>query len=131
MLKEYIEKRNFNLNDHLFAKVDTIRSVYRRTRKRTATKLKKPELLRISLYSFRYYYATMLYHKTKSILLVKQNLGHKRIENTLIYTHLIKFSEDEYITATATTTEQACKLIEQGFTKADEFNGIHIYKKRK
>jgi len=32
----------------------------------------------------------MEYHKTKDILHVKRVLGHKRIENTMVYTHLVR-----------------------------------------
>ena len=131
MLKTYIAKNNFNLNDGIFPPVKTMRSVYTKIRKRTAKKLEKPELLRISMYSFRHYFATMLYHKTKDILLVKQQLGHKRIENTLIYTHLVNFQEDEYTARTAKTTEEALKLIEAGFEYVTEMEGLKIFRKRK
>jgi len=40
----------------------------------------------------------MLYHKTRDILYVKQQLGHRNIENTMIYTQLITPSK-----ATSTT----------------------------
>ena len=108
-----------------------MRSVYTKIRKRTAKKLQKPELLRVSMYSFRHYFATMLYHKTKDILLVKQKLGHKRLETTLIYTHLVNFQEDEYVARTATITEEALKLIEAGFEYVTEMEGMKLFRKRK
>jgi len=37
----------------------------------------------------------MEYHKTKDILYVMRLLGHKNIKNTLIYTQLIEFEEDD------------------------------------
>jgi integrase len=131
MLKDYISRNSFSLNDNIFPPVKTMRSVYTKIRKRTAKKLKKPELLKISMYSFRHYFATMLYHKTKLILLVKEKLGHKRLETTLIYTHLVNFSEDEYETATATTVEEARKLIEAGFEYITEMEGVKIFRKPK
>jgi hypothetical protein len=73
----------------------------------------------------------MLYHKSKLILLVKAKLGHKNINNTLIYTHLVNFSEDEYETATASTVEEACKLIEVGYEYITEMEGVKIFRKRK
>ena len=57
----------------------------------------------------------MEYYKTKSILHVKQFLGHKQIKNTEIYTHLINFESDEWHVATAKTLEEESKLIEAGF----------------
>lgn len=77
----------------------------------------------------------MLYHQTKDILYVKNFLGHKRIENTLPYIRLadalFKDTPDEFITRVAKTVKGARALIEVGFEKVDEFDGIHIYRKRK
>jgi len=131
MLKDYLAKHNYNLNDTIFPPTKTMRSVYTKIRKRTAKKLKKPELLRVSMYSFRHYFATMLYHKTKDILLVKRQLGHKRLETTLIYTHLVNFQDDEYHARTATTKEEALKLIEAGFEYVTEMEGLKLFRKRK
>jgi len=131
MLNEYLAKNNFKLNERLFPKTKTIRRVFIGIRQRTAEKLKKPELNKITLYSFRHYFATMLYHKTKDILYVKQQLGHKRLENTLIYTHLINFQEDEYHVRTAKTIEEACKLVEAGFEYVTELEGVKLFRKRK
>ena len=131
MLKEYIGINNFNLNDNIFPKVKTMRRVFTTLRTRTAGKLKRPEIRKISMYSFRHYFATMLYHRTKDILLVKQQLGHKRIENTLIYTHLVNFQDEEYHARTATTKEEALKLIEAGFEYVTEMDGLKLFRKRK
>jgi integrase len=131
MLKDYLNKHDFNLNDPIFPSSKTIRNCYTKIRKKTANKLKKSELLRVSLYSFRHYFATMLYHKTKDILLVKRQLGHKRLETTLIYTHLVNFQDDEYHARTATTKEEALKLIEAGFEYITEMDGVKLFRKRK
>jgi len=63
-------------------------------------------------------------------------LGHKDIKNTLIYIdveHEIfqSIDEDQFMTKVAHTPEEACKLKEVGFEKFDEFDGIHLYYKRK
>ncbi len=131
MLKEYIGRNNFGLNDNIFPKVKTMRRVFTTLRRRTATKLKRPEILKISMYSFRHYFATMLYHKTKDIFLVKRQLGHKRIENTLIYTHLVNFQDEEFHARTATNTKEALKLIEAGFEYVTEMDGIKLFRKPK
>ena len=39
----------------------------------------------------------MEYHKTKDILYAMKFLGHKGIENMLVYTQLVNLGEDEYI----------------------------------
>jgi integrase len=132
LLQEHIIRNNLNPNDQLF-KGNPVRygKEYRETRNRLAKKLKDPTIQNIRLYDLRHYFATNLYHKTKDILYVKQQMGHKRIDTTLIYTQLLDLNDDEWICKTAITIEQATQLIEAGFTKADEIDGIHIYKKRK
>jgi hypothetical protein len=39
--------------------------------------------------------------------------------------------EQEWISKTARTPEEAMALTEAGFIKADEFDGLHIYRKPK
>ena len=104
---------------------------WRRLRKRVAEKLCNPSAKTIRVYDLRHFYATTLYHKTKDILLVKQQLGHKKIETTLIYTQLVNFGEDEFYSATANSVNEAAKLIEQGFEDVTEFDGVKLFRKRK
>ena len=133
MLKEYLLKNNFKPNDNIFPSTKTMRSSIIKIRKATAKKLQRPELEKICLYSFRHYYASTLYRETGRYLLVMKKLGHRRIEQTMTYIHQVydDFNDNNYVTATAETVKEACKLVEDGYTKVDEFNGIHIYKKRK
>jgi integrase len=131
MLKEYLATKQYGLNDNIFPKTKTMRRAYTELRKRTASKLKRPELLKITLYSFRHYFATMLYHKTKDILHVKQQLGHKRLENTLVYTHLIDFRDEEFTVRAAKTVEEATQLIESGFEYICEVEEVKLFRKRK
>jgi len=84
------------------------------------------------LYDLRHFYATTLYHKSKDDLLVKQQLGHKKIETTLIYTQLVQFSEDEeFYSATANSVSEAAKLIEQGFDYVCDIDAVKLFRKRK
>jgi hypothetical protein len=76
----------------------------------------------------------MEYHRTKDILHVKQVLGHKRIENTLIYVQLAEElfrDQEEYISKVAKTEAEACVLVDAGFDFVCDFNGNKIFKKRK
>ena len=131
-LKSYVVEKNPKTNQTIFPTTKAMSHVWCRVRNRTAQKLQEPQLKKFRLYDLRHYFATMLYRKTKLILLVKAKLGHKRIENTMIYTHLVNFSEDdEYNTATASTVKEACKLIEIGYEYVTELEGIKIFKKRK
>ena len=132
MLNEYIHNRSFSLDDQLFPSPSTTRHACERYRNDVARKMHLPELRKIRLYDLRHFFATMLYHRTKDILFVKEQLGHKRIENTLIYTHLVNFGSDEYICKVAKTSEDAKTLVEQGFDfVAAGPEGFMLFRKRK
>jgi len=73
----------------------------------------------------------MEYHKTKDILHVKQMLGHKGIENTLIYTQLVTFENDDYYSAVAKTVDEAGALIEDGFEYVCTHDSMMLFRKRK
>ena len=108
-------------------------SNFYRMRKSVAFKLQNPRINSIHLHTFRHWHATMEYHRTKDILHVMKRLGHKRIENTLIYTQLVQFESDQYHSAVAENTDEARKLIETGFEYVTgEYNdGGKIFRKRK
>ncbi|MBS7611971.1 site-specific integrase, partial [Candidatus Bathyarchaeota archaeon] len=80
-------------------------------RRNIANKLQNPRIEKITFHTLRHWKATMEYAKTKDVLYVMRILGHKNIKNTLIYTQLVNFESDEYHFATASTVEEAGKLI--------------------
>jgi len=41
--------------------------------------------------------------------------SHKRIQNTLVYTQLAKFENNNFVSKVAGNAEEACQLIEAGF----------------
>ena len=104
---------------------------FRIQRKKVANKLKNDRILKIHFHTLRHWKATMEYAKTKDILHVMKMLGHRNIQNTLLYTQLISFESDQFHSATAKTVLDAQKLIEAGFEYVCEFNEIKIFKKRK
>jgi len=74
----------------------------------------------------------MLYAKTKDILLVKQQMGHRKLETTLIYTQLLDITDEEYTCKTATTAKQASDLIEAGFEYVTTTpDALMLFRKRK
>jgi integrase len=83
--------RNYLAKYNKFPRAEVIGRTWRKYWNRHAD----PSLRSIRLYDLRHYFGTMTYHKTKDILFVKQQMGHKKIETTMIYTQLINFSEDE------------------------------------
>jgi integrase len=108
-----------------------IRKTYERARKRVSDKLGSPSIKRISFHTFRHWKATMEYHKTKDILHVMRLLGHKSIQNTLVYTHLVSFESDEWNCKVASSLEEAVQRVEAGFEYITEFEEKKIFRKRK
>ncbi|MEM3829774.1 MAG: tyrosine-type recombinase/integrase [Conexivisphaerales archaeon] len=132
MLKSYIQEHNFSYDDKLFPDSNKISNTFCRLRYELAKKLQNPKLKKIRLYDFRHYFATNVYYETKDILLTKELLGHRNINNTIIYTHLVKMdSEDKFHCATASNIEEAKKLVESGFEYVTTFDNIMLFRKRK
>jgi integrase len=101
-------------------------------RKHAAQKLGNARILQIHFHTFRHWKATMEYHRTKDILYVMRLLGHKSIANTLIYTQLVEFEDDDkYCTAVADNVEQARALLETGFEFICSHSGQMLFRKRK
>ena len=75
--------------------------------------------------------ATMEYHKTKDILHVMQMLGHRNIKNTLKYTQLVNFQDDDYTCKVAKNPAEIKELIEAGFEYVTEQTGLKFFRKRK
>ncbi len=115
-----------------YSSLNSMRRVFERQRRRIAHKLGNPRLLGISFHTIRHWKATMEYYKTKDILHVMQILGHRNIQNTLKYTQLAKFrEEDEFICKVAKNTEEIQELIEKGFEYVCERDGLLFFRKRK
>jgi integrase len=134
MLNKYLANRNIGLGDKLFSwwNSDIYGKFFRQTRNRVAKKMSDNSIKAIRLYDLRHFFATMTYHKTKDILFVKQQMGHKKIETTLIYTQLLQFERDDnYSCKVAQNVEQATELIENGFEYVTEMDGLKLFRKRK
>ncbi|MCD6443877.1 site-specific integrase, partial [Candidatus Bathyarchaeota archaeon] len=101
-----------------------------------AAKLNNPRLLKITFHTFRHWKATMEYHRTRDILYVKELLGHKRIENTMVYIDieraLFKTANDEFIVKAARSDKEAMELLEVGFEYVTTTpSGTMLFRKRK
>ena len=129
MIKALPKKAEYIFNPN----IHTIRQNFQKQRNRIARTLQNPRIKQIHLHTFRHWFATMQYHKTRDILYVKQLLGHKQIKNTEVYTHLINFERDDYHVAFAKTLKEEKELIEAGFefVRYSEKDEIAIYRKRK
>lgn len=133
LIQEHIIRNNLNPTDQLFKGDATIYgNVFRHKRNKLAKKLQDPTIQQIRLYDFRHYFATMTYHRTRDILFTKQQMGHRKIETTLIYTQLLQSDKDEnYTCKVAQNIQQATELIENGFEYVTEMDSIKIFRKRK
>jgi site-specific recombinase XerC len=114
-------------------KVKLFRIAYILRRNRIAFNLQNPRIRQIKLQTFRHYYATMEYFKTKNIVHVQEKLGHKSILNTMIYTHLVDFQDEEYHATVAKNQTEKLELISQGweFPCQDTTDGLMYFRKRK
>jgi len=108
-----------------------LEKAFRKQRKRIAHKLGNSRILQIHFHTFRHWKATTEYHKTKDILHVMQLLDHKNIKNTLIYTQLQNFQDDDYVCKAAMTVAEASQLIEAGFEYVTEMENVKLFRKRK
>lgn len=117
--------------------VDPLRSLddfsrnFSEHRKRLAERLQNPRIQQISFRTLRHFKATTEYHRTKDILHVMRMLGHRNIENTLVYTHLVDFHDDEFVRKTARTADEASALVESGFDYVTAIDGVRLFRKRK
>lgn len=114
-----------------FPNAETIGRTWRKYRNRASGETRDQALRKIRLYDLRHYFGTMTYHKTKDIRYVKQQMGHKKIETTMIYTQLVNFNEDEWLSAVAKTVKEARELVEKGFEYVTEIEGVKLFRKRR
>ena len=67
----------------------------------------------------------------KESIEIKERLGHRNINSTLIYTHLVNFEGDEYHTATSKSLKEDQELLKAGFEYVTDRDETKIYRKRK
>jgi integrase len=117
-------------------KMDSLKSAFLNLRKKQAFKLQNPRLLKINFHSFRHWKATMLYHKTRDPLYVKDFLGHKSIKNTEKYitierTMFTECGNDEFTVKIAQTPRELTLLLEVGFEYVCQKDNLIFLRKRK
>ena len=97
-----------------------------------ARQFNNTRFIKIHYHTFRHAFAIRTYHRTKDILYVQKILGHKSLKNTLIYTHLVDFGEEDNFTVkVASSLDEYVGLLEQGFTYVSDYDGAKILRKRK
>ena len=130
----FINTLKKNHGEYLFNPTGvTLRSTFTRRREKLAKKLNNPRLLRIHFHTFRHFKATMEYARTLDLVRTQRKLGHRNIQSTLRYTHLIDFTKGEYEVQRPKASKDEDELIEQGyqFVRYDEIEKRPIYRRRK
>jgi len=132
MLQEHITKNNLNQNDQLFkGTAKQYGKNYRHLRNRLAKKLHDPTIKNIRLYDIRHYFCTKKLYDTQNPYVVMRLMGHKRLETTQNYMHLLNLEETEWECKGATNKQEATQLIEAGFEYVTEIDGTKLFRKRK
>jgi integrase len=140
MLREYLARHQDEeeYKEYPFPRAQNMTHQWIRAKNAVAKQEKQPELRNLPLRSLRNYSGAELYKKTVAnghgdVIEVMRHLRHKKIETTMHYIRAICLDtyDDEFIVKTARTPEECAGLIEAGFIKADEIDGVHLYKKRK
>jgi len=132
---QYIQGRNRTKDPRrVFAKsTDSLRRVYNVQRKRLVEEYQNPRLKRITFHTFRHWKGTMMVHLGYSLRHVQYVLGHKSLNSTMRYIHLAEAHYNEgakrYTVKEVREFEEAIPLIEEGYEKADEIEGVSLYRK--
>jgi integrase len=95
-----------------------------------------PRMLKIHFHTFRHCKALREYHKTRDILHVRSILGHRSIKTTYryvrLYTQIYKPQQpNNFITKIASTKEERCELINDGWELIDKDNEDWYFRKPK
>jgi site-specific recombinase XerD len=115
-LQTYIAKHNLKLDDLLFiGKPKRYGEDYRKFRNRLAEKLKDPTIRTIRLYDLRHAYATKQLRRTQNCEIVRQLMGHKKLDTTQKYLHLLAGNSGEWLVEGTTDKNRAKELLEADF----------------
>ena len=117
LIAKYISEHNIAQDELLFKEdVSEYEISYQRSRNRLANKLNDPTLKTVRLYDFRHYYASMLYHDIRGIVIVAQHLGHTNLGQAYkTYIHLLTNEDSEWICKIAQNDDEEAKLMEANY----------------
>jgi integrase len=123
-------EHQFNVNARI------LETSFRMLRMRLAKRLGNPRLKNITFHTIRHWKATMEYHKTKDVLHVKELLGHRSLDSTLIYINIERAvfgsdCNDEFHVKVAKAPEEIKTLLEAGFEYVCEKDELMFFRKRK
>jgi len=138
LLTVQIQKHNLTEEDYIFGgEPEKYSCSFQRLKTMLAKRVNDPSIKRIRLYDLRHKFCMDTIEKfPQQPFLIMYTMGHKHLNTTEHYVHIQEYlkaitTDGKYLTATASTVEQAIPLIEQGYIQAAEFDGIKIFKKPK
>jgi integrase len=121
--------------NRVFCTLKGLQSNFSNARKTCIRDLANPRILKISFRTLRHWKGTTEYHKTKDIIHVKQLLGHKAIQSTMIYINLeaaiFQTESEEFTVRVAKTLKEACSYVEAGFEYVTDMESSKIFRHRK
>ena len=118
------------------SKMDSLKSAFLHLRKKQASKLQNPRLLKIGFHTLRHWKATTLYHQTKDPFYVRDFLGHKSMKNTEKYVNIERkmfadYGNEEFTVKVTSKQEEATVYLEQGFEWVGVKDSLIFLRKRK
>ena len=72
-----------------------------------------------------------MYVTVPVLLQTRHKRAHKNIKNTLVYTQLVTFEDDNYTCKAAANVKEASELIEAGYEYICDMDNIKLFRKRK
>jgi hypothetical protein len=132
-LQTYITTNNIQPDELLF-KGDERRygEHYRRFRNKLANKLNDQTIRTIRLYDLRHAYVTKQLRRTQNAETVRIIIGHKKLNTTQKYLHLLANENGEWEVEGTTDKERAKQLLEADFTYILTIpDGTMMFRKRK
>jgi integrase len=132
-LLDYITKHNIKPDEILFkGKAKNYGQDYRVFRNRLTKKLQDPTLRTIRLYDLRHAYATKQLRRTQNAEIVRQLMGHKKLDTTQKYLHLLAGNSGEWIVEGTDDKERAKQLLKEDFQyQLTTPDGTMLFKKPK
>jgi integrase len=116
-LMEYIQKKGLKSDDILFrGRIEGFGESFRKFRNKLAEKLKDPTINNVRLYDLRHYYCTKQLKRTQNCEIVRQIMGHKKLDTTQKYLHLLAGTSGEWIVEGTTDKKRAQELLANDFT---------------
>jgi integrase len=132
-LTTYIQTHNLESEDLLFPSLSkSYGESFRRFRNRLARKLNDQAIKTIRLYDLRHAYVTSKLRRIQNAEFVRQIVGHKRLDTTQKYFHLLANMSGEWIVEGTTDKERAKQLLAIDFIyQLTTPDGTMLFKKPK